>query len=244
MFKRIAQIVLIAPVMAMTMVAVAHADETANIRAALAKVLPDFKPTNVSPTPIKGLYQVEIGPQVMFVTGDGNYLIDGAIVDLKTRENIADSAQAKARLRALDSVGEENMIVFDAPNAKHTVTVFTDIDCGYCRKLHEQMAGYADEGISVRYLFYPRTGANSPSYDKAVSVWCADDQRDAMTRAKAGANLPKSNCRNPVKKHMELAELMGIRGTPAIVLDNGEMLPGYVEPKRLAAALEQSTASN
>jgi hypothetical protein len=100
MFKRIAQIVLIAPVMAMTMVAVAHADETATIRAALAKVLPDFKVTNVSPTPIKGLYQVEIGPQVMFVTGDGNYLIDGAIVDLKTRENIADSAQAKARLRA------------------------------------------------------------------------------------------------------------------------------------------------
>jgi thiol:disulfide interchange protein DsbC len=244
MFNRTLSTILVATFLTLAAVAVAQADETTTIRAALAKVLPDHKPTNVAPTPIAGLYQVEIGPQIMFVTGDGKYLIDGAIVNLETRENIADSAQAKARLRALDSIGEENMIVFDAPNEKHTVTVFTDIDCGYCRKLHEQMAGYADEGISVRYLFYPRTGANTPSYDKAVSVWCSEDQRDAMTRAKAGANLAKASCRNPVKQHMELAQLMGIRGTPAIVLDSGDMLPGYVEPKRLAAALEQSTASN
>ncbi len=244
MSNRTLSTVLVAAFLTLAAVAVAQADETSKIRAALAKVLPEHKPTNVAPTRIDGLYQVEIGPQVMFVTGDGRYLIDGAIVDLETRENIADRAQAKARLRALDGIGEENMIVFDAPNAKHTVTVFTDIDCGYCRKLHEQMAGYGDEGISVRYLFYPRSGADTPSYDKAVSVWCADDQRDAMTRAKAGAKLAKSSCRNPVKKHMELGGLMGIRGTPAIVLDSGDMLPGYVEPKRLAAALEQSSAGN
>jgi thiol:disulfide interchange protein DsbC len=213
------------------------ADETATIRAALAKVLPDVTPTNVSPTPIKGFYQVEIGPQVMYMTGDGKYLFDGAVVDLETRRNLAEEAQKKARLRALDQVGEDNMVVFAAADAEHTVTVFTDIDCGYCRKLHEEMEGYQAEGISVRYLFYPRTGLNSPSYDKAVSVWCSDDQQDAMTRAKAGVKLPKSNCTNPVKKHMELAQLLEIRGTPAIMLESGEMLPGYIPPKRLAAAL-------
>lgn len=224
--------------------ATAGADEAANIRAALARVLPDYKPTSVQPTPMEGLYQVEIGPQVMFVTGDGRYLIDGAVVDLKTREDITESARNGARLRAIDKIGEENMVVFDAPKSEHEITVFTDIDCGYCRKLHEQMDAYADEGISVRYLFYPRAGEGTPSFDKAVSVWCADDRQDAMTRAKAGAKLPKESCRNPVAKHMELGQLMGIRGTPAIVLDNGEMVPGYVEPKRLAALLAQTAARN
>lgn len=221
----------------------AIADEAANIRASLAKVLPDYKPTSVQPTEVEGLYQVEIGPQVMFVTGDGRYLVDGAIVDLKTRKDITETARGAARLRAIDGIGEANMVTFDAPNEKHTITVFTDIDCGYCRKLHQQIDGYKDEGISVHYLFYPRTGVNSPSYDKAVGVWCADDQRDAMTQAKAGAAVPSKTCSNPVQKHMELGELMGIRGTPAIVLDNGEMVPGFVEPKKLAALLEKNAAN-
>jgi thiol:disulfide interchange protein DsbC len=242
MIKRVAQIALTTLVLA---AASAAADEAATIRAALAKVLPEFKPTSVQPTPIKGMYQVEIGPQVMFVTGDGRYLIDGAIVDLNTRENIAESAQDKARLRAIDAIGEDNMIVFDAPDPKHTVTVFTDIDCGYCRKLHSQIDEYNAEGISVRYMFFPRSGANSPSFDKAVSVWCADDQQDAMTRAKSGTKLPKADCRNPVEQHMELGNMMSIRGTPAIVTDTGQMVPGYVEPKRLAQMLEQQrNASN
>lgn len=223
----------------------ALADDAATVRAALAKVLPEYKPTNVELTPVKGLYQVEIGPQIMFVTGDGRYLIDGAIVDLKTREDITETARDKARLRALDTVGEENMIIFEpATKADHTITVFTDIDCGYCRKLHNQIAGYEAEGIRVRYLFYPRSGADTPSYDKAVAVWCADDRQTAMTDAKNGKTIDAKTCTNPVKKHMELGELMGIRGTPAIILDNGEMVPGFVEPKRLAALLEQQKTAN
>ncbi|MGD8275401.1 MAG: DsbC family protein [Thiohalocapsa sp.] len=224
--------------------AVVLADEAATIRAALAKVLPDFKPTSVKATPMEGLYEVEIGPQVMFVTGDGRYLIDGAIVDLETRENIAESAQSRARLRAIDQIGEDNMVTFEAASPEHTITVFTDIDCGYCRKLHGQIQAYNDAGISVHYLFYPRAGEKSESFEKAVSVWCADDRQDAMTRAKAGEKMPNRDCTNPVAQHMELGQLMGIRGTPAIVLDSGEMVPGYVEPKRLAGLLEQSTAAN
>ncbi len=241
MIKRFAQLGLAA--LAITTVA-AWADEAATIRAALAKVLPDYKPTSVQATPMEGLYQVEIGPQVMFVTGDGRYLIDGAVVDLKTREDITETARSSARLRAIEAVGEDNMVAFDAPSPKHTITVFTDIDCGYCRKLHSQIKDYEAEGISVHYLFFPRAGQNSESFDKAVSVWCSDDRQDAMTRAKAGDKLPKQSCRNPVAKHLELGQLMGIRGTPAIVLDTGEMVPGYVEPKRLAAMLDQVRAAN
>jgi len=176
---------------------------------------------------------------VMYMTGDGRYLIDGAIVDLQTRENLAETAQNEARRRTLSALGEDQMIAFEAPNARHEITVFTDIDCGYCRKLHQQIDAYAAQGISVRYLFYPRTGVGSPSYDKAVSVWCADDRHQAMTEAKNGNPIPSKTCHHPVDRHMELGELMGIRGTPAIVLDNGQMVPGFVEPKRLAQVLEQ-----
>lgn len=219
--------------------AFAYGSEAQTIRDALAKVLPNEKPTSVQPTPIDGLFQVEIGPQVMYMTGDGRYLIDGAIVDLKTRENLAETAQNKARLRALEAIGEDEMVVFDAPNADHEITVFTDIDCGYCRKLHQKIDEYAEEGISVRYLFYPRTGVDSPSYNKAVAVWCADDQQQAMTKAKNGQPVESQSCKNPVKEHMELGELMGIRGTPAIVLEDGQMVPGFVEPKRLAQVLDE-----
>lgn len=223
----------------LTVTTTVSASEAQTIRAALAKVLPNEKPTSVQPTPIDGLFQVEIGPQVMYMTGDGRYLIDGAIVDLETRENLAEKAQNEARQRAIEAMGEEEMIVFQAPNAEHEITVFTDIDCGYCRKLHQQIDAYAEEGISVRYLFYPRSGVDTPSYDKAVAVWCSDDQRQAMTEAKNGNPVESKACSNPVKRHMELGEQMGIRGTPAIVLENGQLVPGFVEPKRLARVLEQ-----
>jgi thiol:disulfide interchange protein DsbC len=214
------------------------ADEAATIRAALEKVLPDHNPTSVKPSVVEGLYQVDIGPQVMFVTADGRYLIDGAIVDLQTRENIAEAAQSEARQRTMAAVEDDQAILFAAEDPRHQVTVFTDIDCGYCRKLHHQIDGYNEAGISVRYLFYPRSGAGSPSYAKAVSVWCAEDQRAAMTAAKNGKSVKEATCENPIKDHMALGELLGIRGTPAIVLENGEMVPGYVEPKRLATLLD------
>ncbi|TVQ90198.1 MAG: DsbC family protein [Chromatiaceae bacterium] len=216
-----------------------QADEASTIRAALARVLPDYSVTSVQPTPVAGLFQVEIGPQIMFVTGDGRYLFDGALVDLQTRKDLTEAARGAARRRALQTIGEDNMVVFGPADSPHTITVFTDIDCGYCRKLHAEIDNYAAEGIRVRYLFYPRTGADTPSFDKAVSVWCADDRQAAMTLAKEGKSIPSKRCANPVKRHMELGELLGVRGTPAIMLDSGEMVPGYVEPKRLAALLAQ-----
>lgn len=219
----------------------APADEATTIRAALAKVLPEHKPTSVKPSVVDGLYQVDIGPQVMFVTADGRYLIDGAIVDLETRENIADAAQFEARKRTMAGVSDDEAIIFAASDPKHQVTVFTDIDCGYCRKLHHEMDGYNEAGISVRYLFYPRSGSGSPSFDKAVSVWCAEDQRAAMTAAKNGEKVEDASCDNPVKDHMALGQQLGIRGTPAIVLESGEMVPGYVEPKRLLTLLDASS---
>jgi thiol:disulfide interchange protein DsbC len=181
----------------------------------------------------------------MYVTGDGHYFVDGRIVDLKTREDLTEPRLSQARKKLVDGVGEAQMVVFEPQGkAAHTVTVFTDIECGYCRKLHSQIADYGKEGIRVRYLFYPRAGKGSPAYQEAISVWCAGDaaaRRTALTEAKAG-NAPKEQtCANPVDRHMEIGEELGLRGTPAIVLEDGEMIPGYVEPRRLAARLNGDT---
>lgn len=212
------------------------------IRAAIGKVAPDVKVDAVEASPIPGLYEVLVGTQMMYVTADGRYFVDGRIVDLKTRQDLTEPRLAGARKRLVDGVGEDEMVVFEPEKATHTITVFTDIECGYCRKLHSQIAEYGKEGIRVRYLFFPRAGKPSPAYDEAVSVWCAGDaaaRRTALTAAKAGEPVPSRTCDNPVDAHMALGEELGLRGTPAIVTDTGELIPGYVEPKRLAAQLAQ-----
>jgi thiol:disulfide interchange protein DsbC len=217
-----------------------------NIRAALKKVVPDVKIESITPAPVKGLYEVMVGTQIMYVTGDGRYFVDGRIVDLNTREDVTEPRLSGARKRLVDAVGEADMVIFEPSiAAKHTVTVFTDIECGYCRKLHSQIADYGKEGIRVRYLFYPRAGKGSPAYKEAVSVWCAGDasaRRGAMTAAKSGQSIEEKSCDNPVDAHMTVGEDLGLRGTPAIVTDTGELIPGYVEPKKLAAQLAGPSA--
>lgn len=218
----------------------ASADE-ATVKAALAKALPDVKIDSVAPSPVSGLYEVMVGTQIIYVSEDGRYFVDGQVVDLKTRENLTDVRLSGVRKAAVDAIPENQMLIFSAPKYDHTVTVFTDIDCPYCAKLHSQMDQYEAEGIRVRYLFYPRAGARSPSYDEAVSVWCADDPNQALTDAKAGKKIPAKTCDNPVDEHMALGRKVGINGTPAIMLEDGEMVPGYVEPKRLSQMIARSS---
>ncbi len=210
----------------------------AKIKARMQKLLPEYKVDSIKETPVRGLYEVVMGPQVMYVSSDGRFMVQGRMIDLANREDLTEPRKAAARKQAVDKVGEDNMVIFAPAKYDHTVTVFTDIDCGYCRKLHREIKDYGAEGIRVRYVFFPRAGAGSDSYKEAVSVWCSDDRQKAMTEAKSGKKLAAKSCDNPVKKHMKLGELLGISGTPAIVLENGDMVPGYVPAKRLAALLE------
>lgn len=210
----------------------------AKIREQIEKLLPEYKIDSISKTPISGLYEVVMGPQVLYVSGDGRYMIQGRMIDLANREDLTEPRKAAARKQAVNKVGEANMVIFAPAKYDHTVTVFTDIDCGYCRKLHREIADYGTEGIRVRYVFFPRAGINSASYKEAVSVWCSDDRKKAMTDAKAGKKVEAKSCENPVEEHMALGELLGVSGTPAIVLENGDMVPGYVPAKRLASILK------
>jgi thiol:disulfide interchange protein DsbC len=215
----------------------APADVAKRIVAGIAKLDPDMKVDAVRTTPVAGLYEVAIGPRLVYVTGDGRYLVQGSIADIEKREDLTEPRRNAIRLEAINRVSEDDMIVFGPKDAKHTVTVFTDIDCGFCRRLHSEIAKYNANGIRIRYLFMPRAGKGSESYDKAVAVWCAKDRQQAMTDAKAGKDVPKGTCKNPVDEHVALAELVGINGTPALILPNGELLPGYVPADRLKAII-------
>lgn len=208
------------------------ADE-ASVAKGLSKVISGVKESNVSKTPIKGLYQVIVGARVIYASDDGRYIIQGEMVDLVDRTNMTEEGLKAARVLELAKIDEKDMIIFPAKNPKHTITIFSDIDCGYCRKLHASIDTYTDAGMTVRYLFFPRSGVNTESYFKAVSVWCAKDRNQALTDAKLNNEIEDKRCENPIDEHMRLAGVFGVTGTPAIIADDGTLVPGFVPAKVL-----------
>lgn len=212
----------------------------ADLRAELASKIPGAKAEELRPSPIPGLYEMMRGTDVAYVSTDGKYVIAGDLYDLRSNDNLSESRRRDVRNRMLKQIPESEMLVFAPREAKHTITVFTDVDCGYCRQLHSQIGEYNRLGMRVRYLFFPRSGPQSDSWDKAVEVWCSPRRNDALTRAKRGEELTVKPCgRSPVERHFELGQAFAIRGTPAIVLESGEILPGYVPPAMLAKHLAE-----
>jgi thiol:disulfide interchange protein DsbC len=228
-----------APLAAAAAPAVAAAP-SAEVRAAIAKKIPGTKAEDIKATPVPGVYEVAHGADIAYVTGDGQYAFAGDLYQVGTDTNLTETRRRDVRNAMLAGVPDSQMVVFSPKDPKYTITVFTDIDCGYCRKLHSQIAKYNELGIRVRYMFYPRTGPNTESWAKAVAVWCAPDRNDALTRGKRGEalNLGAKCGANPVAHDYELGQELGVRGTPAIFLANGDMLPGYVEPAALAKRLQ------
>lgn len=220
---------------------VTHADENA-IRQALTKSMPSVKVEAVQPSEISGLYEVTVGGNIFYVSGDGKYLLQGHLVDVAARTDLTEEKLSGTRKQAIEKLGVDKMIVFKPKISKYTVSIFTDIDCGYCRKLHSEIDQYMAEGITIQYLFFPRAGKGSDSYHKAVSVWCADDRKAALTAAKKGDTPPAKTCDNPVDEHMQLGEDFEVKGTPMIVTEKGNIFPGYLPAKQLVEALETEKA--
>ncbi len=215
----------------------ANADEKA-IRDSMAKSMPAVKIDSVKPSVVKGLYEVIVGTNIFYVSDDGKYLLQGRLVDVAARKDLTEEKLAGTRKQAIEKIGQENMIVFKPKIGKYTATVFTDIDCGYCRKLHSEIDQYLAQGITIQYLFFPRAGKDSESYNKAVSVWCADDRNAALTAAKKDQKVPAKTCDNPVDEHMQLGADFDVKGTPMIVTEKGNIYPGYLPAKQLVEVLE------
>ncbi len=216
----------------------AHAEDTDLVRErvgqALNKINPALRVDAVHPTPVAGLYEVVVGSQVVYFSADGRYLVQGELIDLQQQRSLTEARRQGQRLPLLQAVPEEEFIVYPARGERrHRVTIVTDIDCPYCRRLHAHMSEINRLGIEVRYLQMPRSGVGSPSYRKAVSVFCSDDRNRAMDRAKAGESVPERSCDNPVERHMQLASRLGINATPTIIFDNGAIHPGYLNAQTL-----------
>ena len=212
-----------------------------NARKNISKQFKGVNPANIFPSPVSGLYQVLMPPRFFYASANGRYIVDGNLIDMTTKENVSQGPRNKSVSAAINAMGEDSMIIFGDKGLKHTVTVFTDIDCGYCRKLHNEVKKYNKFGIRVRYMAYPRAGIGSDSFNKADAVWCSKDKAKAMTQAKNGANVKAEKCDSPVAQHYALGNMIGIRGTPAIVLDDGTVVPGYIPAARLGEALNKAT---
>jgi thiol:disulfide interchange protein DsbC len=205
------------------------ATETEELQKKLAQTYPEVRTDQLAPSPIPGLFELRIGPQVAYVSADGRFLVRGDIIEVSSNDNITEARRGAARLSAINDVGDAQMVVFSPKQVKHTINVFTDVDCGYCRKLHREIDQYMAQGIRVRYLFFPRSGPNTEGWTKAEQVWCSSDRNAALTRSKRGEVLTTKVCSpNPVQQHYSLGLLFGVQGTPAIITDSGELLPGYV----------------
>lgn len=209
------------------------------ITARLQGLFPDLQVTRVAPAPVQGLYEVLVGTDVLYVTADGRYLFQGDMLDLNQRRNVTEGQREALRVSRLGQVPLGDMIEFAPASPKHVVYVFTDIQCGYCRRLHREMPEINKRGIAVRYLAFPRAGIGSASFKQMESIWCSDDRRKAMTEAKSGNPVNPRTCANPVAGQYTLGETLGVRGTPAIYGSDGRALPGYMPPDELLQALER-----
>jgi thiol:disulfide interchange protein DsbC len=210
---------------------------------AVAKAAGDnVKPEDVRPTPVPGVFEMRRGADILYVSQDGKYVFLGDLYKVAGRQNLTEVRRSELRRELLGAIPESRMVVFSPPNPKYTVTVFTDVDCPYCRTLHSQIDEYNKLGVKVRYLFFPRSGPNTESWFKAEQVWCSSDRKAALTEAKLGKPLEAKICSDtPVEQDYELGKQIGLEGTPGIVLSNGTMIGGYLPPEKLVEELKQQS---
>lgn len=217
----------------------------AKVREAIKRLNPQISIEYIGAAPLPGFREVIAGGQLVYISDDGRYLVQGAVVDLQggNRELMKGSpAMARYRAELIKSVPHVDRIVFSPPNAKYTVSVFTDIECGYCRKLHSEIAEINRQGIAVEYLAFPRMGLGSQDHKDMISVWCASDRKKALTEAKSGRPVQARDCTNPVTMEYNIGQRVGVDGTPAIFAADGTQLGGYLPPAALRKALDDLAA--
>ena len=211
-------------------------------RAEIAAKLKGVEASDLRDSDLGGFYEIRAGARVGYISTDGRYLFEGELYDLENSRNLTENSRAEARVELLKQVDPATMIIYspkDRP-VEHTITMFTDIDCGYCRQFHREIDKVTALGIEVHYLSYPRTGPDTDSWYKAIKVWCSDDRNTAMTEAKLGGHVPEESCEdNPVAEHYELGRQVGVTGTPSIYAADGTHIGGYLPPDQLLQTLIQ-----
>jgi thiol:disulfide interchange protein DsbC len=211
-------------------------------RAKAVATFNEVRPRDVQPSPVPGWFAIRRGTVVAYISGDGKYLFQGDLIDIDREISLTEVARNEARLKMIEGVPDERTIVFAPKDVKHVLSVFTDVDCTYCRRFHSQIGEYLAEGIEVRYLMYPRNGPGSESWATAERVWCAADQQKALTLAKLDQQFESQSCDvSIIQDHYALGQDIGLRGTPALVLEDGTLISGYVPPVELSQRMAAAT---
>ena len=209
-----------------------------DIKKHLQQEIKDGDVETVRETPIAGLYEVSINGFMAYMSADGSYIFQGDIIERESMRNLT-------KFSTLESIKDSDTIVFSPKGkAKYTLTIFTDVDCGYCRKLHNEVPKLNENGVKVRYLLFPRAGPDSGSAKKLENVWCSKNQQQALTLAKQGNALPDKKCDNPIKEHLQIGRRLGLRGTPFILTGNGSPINGFAEADRLLSILQSEANPN
>lgn len=213
------------------------------LRSSLAKSFPEVAKGTLQPSPLPGFFELVLDARVYYVSADGKHLFLGDVVDIRNRTNLTENARQGLIKRLIGEISEKDMIVMAPKETRATVTVFTDVDCPYCARLHQDVPELNRNGIKVRYLMYPRAGKGSETYRRSVAVWCSTDRVKAVGIAKSGGALDLKTCANPVDSHLRLGERLDISGTPTIFLESGKKIPGYVPAAQLVAIINGRTAA-
>ena len=214
--------------------------ELDQVRKKIGEMFDMIKPEDVSGSPVDGWYTIHTGSIVAYISADGRYLLQGDIIDLDNQVNITEATRTGARRELMSTVTDEQTIVFSPEEVKYSVAVFTDVECTYCRRLHSQIEDYMARGIEIRYLMYPRNGPASRAWTTAEEIWCASDRKSALTLAKLDREFDTAKCdASIVQDHYVMGRDVGLNGTPAIVLEDGTLIAGYLAPDQLAAQLER-----
>lgn len=212
------------------------------VRQKVGEMFEMIDPEDVGPSPIDGWYMIHKGSIVVYVSADGRYMFQGDLIDLDLRENLSEAVRNDTRREMISTVSNDQAIVFSPEEVKFSVSIFTDIDCVYCRRLHAQIDQYLAHGIEVRYLMYPRGGPASPAWTAAEQVWCASDQQNALTMAKLDQEFATNECdATMIQNHYVMGRDVGLSGTPAIVFDDGTLVAGYMAPDQLLAMLQKKS---
>lgn len=214
------------------------------VRAKVSEMFEFIDPEHVNQGPMDGWYTIQKGSIVAYVSDDGRYLLQGDLIDLDNSVNLSEESRAESRRVLMKSLDDEDAILFSPADPKYSITVFTDVDCGYCRKLHGQIDEYMSQGIAVRYVLYPRNGPASRAWTTSEDVLCSRDRKAALTAAKLDREFQTSKCdASMLTRHYSLGQDIGLSGTPAIVLEDGKMIEGYMAPAALGARLKTAAVT-
>ncbi|MGI9229547.1 MAG: DsbC family protein [Gammaproteobacteria bacterium] len=209
------------------------ADDNQQVRDSIKNAFPSAEITRIRESAVPGLYEVLLGTEVVYATGDGQYMLQGDLIDLRARTNVSEGRRTEVRRDIINTVPLDKTVTFPAQNRQYDIYVFTDTSCGYCRKLHRDVGELNRLGVSVHYLAFPRAGIDSQDYYDMEAIWCSSDKQQAMTTAKSGGQVKAGKCANPVREQYELGKSLGVTGTPAIYLRDGRVLRGYRPPQAM-----------